>query len=113
MVHWEALIFLHINIAQHHHTNNNPYTFQPYPKSTQETKSALAFMTEPIVCSGADMLCEFASIPGGARVHADFFGQGGSNTGGAVSEMEISRGVCQLVEGLQVRMFYVIYFLCI
>ena len=51
----------------------------------EETKSALAFMTEPIVCSGADMLCEFASIPGGAQTHATFFGQGGGTSNGAVS----------------------------
>jgi len=25
----------YISIVQHHHTNNNPSTFQPYPKSTQ------------------------------------------------------------------------------
>jgi SCY1-like protein 2 len=63
----------------------------------QEDKTALAFTTEPVVCSLADLLYEFDCVPEGRRLHGGLF-----EAGGALSEMEISRGLSQLVEGLQV-----------
>ena len=63
----------------------------------EESKNALAFIAEPVICSIADTLNNFRDIPGGISVHQDFF-----DSSGVVSEMEISRGLVQLVEGLQV-----------
>ena len=63
----------------------------------QEDKTALAFTTEPVVCSLADLLYQFDCVPHGRQTHAGLF-----DNGGTLSEMEISRGLGQLVEGLQV-----------
>ena len=61
----------------------------------EDSKNAIVFTTERIVCSLADVLCRFESVPSGS-VDAGFFDNGRS-----VSEMEISRGLLNLVEGLQ------------
>ena len=63
----------------------------------QEDKSTLAFTTEPVLCSLADLMYQFDVVPDGARKHAAVFG---SNS--CLSEMEISRGLGQVVEGVQV-----------
>lgn len=62
----------------------------------QEDKSALAFTTEPVLCSLGDLLHQFDLVPDGLRTHAGVFG-----SAGVVSEMEISRGMGQVVEALQ------------
>jgi hypothetical protein len=63
----------------------------------EETNSTLAFITERVVCSLADSLYNFENIASGMSSHACFFDNDGS-----VSEMEISRGLYTLAEGLQV-----------
>jgi len=62
----------------------------------QEDKSALAFVTEPVLCSLGDLLHGFDVVPDGLRTHASVFG-----AQGVLSEMEISRGLGQVVEALQ------------
>ena len=61
----------------------------------EDSKTALVFTTERIICSLADVLSRFDGLPSGA-VDASFF-----DNGRGVSEMEISRGLLNLVEGLQ------------
>ena len=61
----------------------------------EDSKSAIVFTTERVICSLADILCRFETVPSGS-VDAGFFDNGRS-----VSEMEVSRGLLNLVEGLQ------------
>ena len=53
-------------------------------------------MTERIVCSLADLLERFQSIPGGYNGLSNYL-----EDGGTISEVEISRGVLNITEGLQ------------
>jgi SCY1-like protein 2 len=62
----------------------------------EESKTAIVFTTERIVCSLADIVNHFQGIEGGFSSHEDFF-----EDYGAVSEMEISKGLLSLAEGLQ------------
>eukprot|EP01032_Pedospumella_encystans_P008250 gene8250-9815_t len=61
-----------------------------------ESKNSIAFTTERIVCSLADVLNNFENIPGGAAEHASFF-----ESGAALSEMEITRGLLNITLALQ------------
>ena len=63
----------------------------------EETKSTLAFISERVVCSLADCMYSFENIPNGQATHAHFF-----ESDGSISEMEISRALYTLAEGLQV-----------
>lgn len=62
----------------------------------EESKTALIFSTERIVCSLADLLGGFDQVPGGDAIHSDFF-----DSNGAISEIEISRAFLLLSQGLQ------------
>mmetsp|Transcript_36594 Transcript_36594/g.81292 ORF Transcript_36594/g.81292 Transcript_36594/m.81292 type:complete len:541 (+) Transcript_36594:233-1855(+) len=62
----------------------------------EESKAAMAFSTERVVCSLADILDNFERIPGGFGEHASFF-----EAGASVSEMEVSRGMLAIAQGLQ------------
>ena len=62
----------------------------------EESKSTIAFTTERIVCSLADILNNFENIQGGIAEHSSFF-----DTGGAISEMEISRGLLNIALAVQ------------
>jgi SCY1-like protein 2 len=61
----------------------------------EDNKNAIVFTTERVVCSLADVLCRFESVSSSVA-DASFF-EGGRT----VSEMEISRGLLNLIEGLQ------------
>ena len=62
----------------------------------EESKSAFVFSTERIVCSLADVLKKFDMVTDGFAMHRHYF-----DDTGAFSELEISRGVLQITEGLQ------------
>ena len=62
----------------------------------EDSKNGIAFTTERIVCSLADILNNFSNVPGGAAEHVSFF-----ESGGAVSEMEISRGLLNISLAIQ------------
>ena len=57
--------------------------------------SAIVFITEPVVCSLADLLSTFEGISDGKSLHSCHF-----DVGGALSEIEISRGIANITEGL-------------
>lgn len=61
-----------------------------------DSKNSIAFTTERIVCSLADILNNFENVPGGIAEHASFF-----ESGAAVSEMEISRGLLNITLAIQ------------
>ena len=46
----------------------------------EDSKSAIVFTTERVVCSLADLLKAFDHIAGGAAVHFDFFNSGKHTT---------------------------------
>jgi SCY1-like protein 2 len=62
----------------------------------EDSKNGIAFTTERIVCSLADVMNNFENVPGGAAEHASFF-----EAGGALSEMEISRGLLNIALAVQ------------
>lgn len=62
----------------------------------EDSKNGIAFTTERIICSLADVLNNFENIPGGAAEHASFF-----ESGAAISEMEITRGLLNITLALQ------------
>lgn len=62
----------------------------------EESKTSIAFTTERIVCSLADIMNNFENVPGGAAEHANFF-----EAGGTLSEMEISRGLLNIALAIQ------------
>lgn len=61
-----------------------------------DSKNSIAFTTERIVCSLADILNNFENVPGGIAEHASFF-----ESGSALSEMEISRGLLNITLAIQ------------
>ncbi len=71
------------------------YSFTYY-QTIEESKTAIVFTTERIVCSLADIVGHFQGIEGGITPHDDFFEPDGS-----VSEFEVSKGLLSLAEGLQ------------
>jgi SCY1-like protein 2 len=62
----------------------------------EDSKHGIAFTTERVVCSLADIMSNFEHVPGGAAEHANFF-----EAGGAMSELEISRGLLHIALGVQ------------
>jgi SCY1-like protein 2 len=62
----------------------------------EDGKTALVFTTEPVICSLADLLSQFFEIPNGRQLHAHHF-----EIGNTLSELEMSRGILNITEGLQ------------
>jgi SCY1-like protein 2 len=62
----------------------------------EESKNGIAFTTERIICSLADIFYNFEGIVSGKLAHTEFF-----DDGDTVSEVEISRAFLTLTEGLQ------------
>jgi SCY1-like protein 2 len=62
----------------------------------EDSKNGIAFTTERIVCSLADILNNFENVPGGLAEHTSFF-----ESGPAISEMEISRGLLNITLAIQ------------
>lgn len=58
----------------------------------EESKSTIVFATEPIICSLADI---FSNFHGKSNLNSDSF------ESGVLSEIEISRGILNLAEGIQ------------
>ena len=62
----------------------------------EENKKVSAIVTEKIICSLADLLQRFEHIPGKYSWHSQHLEENGS-----ISEIEISRGLLNISEGLQ------------
>lgn len=62
----------------------------------EDNKKMFAFVTERILCSLADFLSQFADIPGGNTWHRPYL-----EPNGTVLESEVSRGLLNVIEGLQ------------
>ena len=77
---------------------NFPTAILKIEEVVEEGKSALVFTTEPIICSLADIFNKFDNLPGGGSIPSisTFF-----ENGFVVSELEVSRGLHNLLEGLQ------------
>lgn len=64
-------------------------------KVFEENRNAFAFASERVVCSLADLLSRFEGIPGGFSWHNSHVDEKG-----ALTEVEISRGLLNIAEGL-------------
>jgi serine/threonine protein kinase len=67
-----------------------------YFKVFDENKQSFCFVTERVVCSLADLLNRFSNVPGGYASVSKYL-----DDNGTISELEISRGLINIVEGLQ------------
>jgi len=77
---------------------NFPTSILKVEEVVEEGKSAIVFTTEPIICSLADIFNKFDNLPnGGTGLGVSTFFENGY----VVSELEVSRGLHNLLEGLQ------------
>jgi serine/threonine protein kinase len=71
-------------------------TYFPSLQVFDENKQSFSFVTERIICSLADILHRFDGIPGGQMNCSQYLEENGT-----LSEIEISRGLLNITEGLQ------------
>lgn len=69
----------------------------------EESKNAIVFSTERILCSLSDLLTNFEHIPAGSSGSgfAELSGFIDNNNNSSISETEISRGLFNIAQGLQ------------
>lgn len=72
------------------------HLYHDHLQIVEESKNALVFTTERIVCSLADILNNCENVPGGMADHVAFF-----EAEKTVSEMEVSRGLLSVAAALQ------------
>jgi SCY1-like protein 2 len=63
----------------------------------EDSKNAIVFSTERIICSLSDLLTNFEHIAGGFAELSGFI----DNSPSSISETEISRGLFNIAQGLQ------------
>jgi len=75
----------------------------PY-QIVEDSKNAIVFTTERVVCSLSDLLTHFEHAPGGVAELSSmgfFDNPSSSSSSSSISETEISRGLFNIAQGLQ------------